>query len=156
MYWCFFVCALFIFFHLLLKRDHLNCLTKSYLVLERSIFERNLVMHGFVTLTFDIYCKINGDIYIPIILRLQGLTVIWKPFQTGKQVMQILHVVSNFKNKKRKCRQSRALSQLNDDDVYQLVSSSSLLYERLAMNTFIFLMIYSLLLEPGVLLASPD
>lgn len=100
MYWCFFVCALFIFFHLLLKRDHLNCLTKSYLVLERSIFERNLVMHGFVTLTFDIYCKINGDIHIPIILRLQGLTVIWKPFQTGKQVMQILHVVSNFKKKK--------------------------------------------------------
>lgn len=101
MYWCFFVCALFIFFHLLLKRDHLNCLTKSYLVLERSIFERNLVMHGFVTLTFDIYCKINGDIHIPIILRLQGLTVIWKPFQTGKQVMQILHVVSNFKKKKK-------------------------------------------------------
>lgn len=51
------------------------------------------------------------------------------------------------------------LSQLSDDDgVYQLVSTCtySLLYERLAMNTFIFLMIYSLLLEPGVLLASPD
>lgn len=49
------------------------------------------------------------------------------------------------------------LSQLSDDDgVYQLVSSYSLLYERLAMNTFIFLMIYSLLLESGVLLASPD
>lgn len=41
MYWCFFVCVLFIFFYLLLKRDYLNCLIKFYLVLERFIFERN-------------------------------------------------------------------------------------------------------------------
>lgn len=109
-------------------------------------------MHGFVTLTFDINCKINGDIYTPIILRLQGLTVIWKPFQTGKQVMQILHVVSNFKKKKGNV--GRVELYLNC--VYQLVSSYSLLYERFAMNTFIFLMIYSLFSEPDVLLASPD
>lgn len=113
-------------------------------------------MHEFLTLTFDIYCKINRDIYIPIILHLQGLTVIWKPFQTGKQVMQILHVVLNLTKKKSNVGRVRALSQLGDGGVCQLVSSYSLLYERLAMNTFIFLMIYSLLLEPGVLLASPD
>lgn len=151
MYWCMFLCMCFIFFffRLLLKRDHLNCLTKSYLVFRKIHFWKKFGNAWICDLDFwHLLQNQWGYLYTHHI--------------TFARVHCNLETIPDRETsyadiKKGDVLGRVELSQLSDDDgVYQLVSSYSLLYERLAMNTFIFLMIYSLFSEPGVLLASPD